>query len=67
MKIHIKQKNCVEQTNKLTTIAISHKNYSILKRLGQTGDSFNDVLGRLLKNNSLLESDIRVEDLNTRL
>ena len=45
----------------LTTISISKKNYFILKRMGQTSDSFNDVLIRILKNNSLLESDSRVE------
>ena len=43
--------------NKLTTIAISKENYFILKKMGQTSDSFNDVLSRLLKNNYLLESD----------
>jgi predicted CopG family antitoxin len=42
--------------NKLTTIAISKENYFILKKMGQTSDSFNDVLSRLLKNNYLLES-----------
>lgn len=33
---------------KLTTISISQDNYLILKELGRTGDSFNDVLSRLL-------------------
>ena len=33
---------------KMTTIAISNENYLILKKLGQTGDSFNDVLTRIL-------------------
>jgi predicted CopG family antitoxin len=33
---------------KLTTISISQENYLILKRLGDTGDSFNDVLTRIL-------------------
>jgi predicted CopG family antitoxin len=32
----------------MTTIAISNENYLILKKLGQTGDSFNDVLTRIL-------------------
>ncbi len=49
-----------EKTNRLTTISISKKNHAILKTLGQTSDSFNDVLTRLLKNNSLLESVTRV-------
>jgi predicted CopG family antitoxin len=45
------------KSNKLTTISISKENYFILKKMGQTSDSFNDVLNRLLKNNYLLESD----------
>ena len=49
-----------ENPNKLTTISISRENRSILKRMGQTSDSFNDVLTRLLKNNSALESVSRV-------
>lgn len=49
-----------EKINGLTTISISKENRSILKRMGQTSDSFNDVLTRILKNNSLLESDSRV-------
>jgi predicted CopG family antitoxin len=47
----------IEKSHKLTTISISKENYFILKKMGQTSDSFNDVLSRLLKNNSLLESD----------
>ena len=48
-------------TKKLTTISISKENYFILKKMGFAGESFNDVLGRILKNNSeLLESDSRV-------
>lgn len=44
-------------SQQLTTIAISKENYYILKRMGFAGDSFNDVLNRILKNNSnLLES-----------
>jgi len=34
---------------KTTTIAISNENYFLLKNLGKTGDSFNDVLSKLLK------------------
>lgn len=49
-----------EKINGLTTISISKENRSILKRMGQTSDSFNDVLTQILKNNSLLESDSRV-------
>jgi predicted CopG family antitoxin len=35
------------------TIAVSHTNYSILKDLGKTGDSFNDVLTSVLKSASV--------------
>ncbi len=45
--------------NNLTTIAISRKNRFILQRMGGAGESFNDVLNRLLKN-QMLESDSRV-------
>jgi predicted CopG family antitoxin len=38
------------KTHGLTTIAISYKNYEVLKELGKTGDSFNDVVSRLLNN-----------------
>ena len=34
--------------NRLTTITIRQNNYQRLKNLGKTGDTFNDVLGRLL-------------------
>ena len=50
----------VKNTQRYTTISISEENYWILKRLGFAGDSFNDVLARLLKNRDLLESDSRV-------
>jgi predicted CopG family antitoxin len=33
----------------LKQIALSKQNYILLKSLGQTGDSFNDVVSRLLK------------------
>jgi predicted CopG family antitoxin len=33
---------------KLRHITISEKNYSKLKELGQAGDSFNDVVDKLL-------------------
>jgi len=39
----------VPNAKNLTTISISKSNYEILKNLGKTGDSFNDVLTRLLK------------------
>jgi predicted CopG family antitoxin len=34
---------------KYKTIAVSPTNYLILKDLGKTGDSFNDVLSKVLK------------------
>lgn len=36
-------------SNKLKQIAISEDNYNILKKLGGTGDSFNDVLTKILR------------------
>jgi predicted CopG family antitoxin len=35
--------------SKLTTIAVSEKNYLTLKSLGRAGDSFNDVLTEVLR------------------
>jgi predicted CopG family antitoxin len=35
--------------NGLTTIAISIANYKAMKEMGRTGDTFNDVLTKLLK------------------
>lgn len=37
--------NCM---NRLTTITIRQNNYERLKNLGKTGETFNDVLGRVL-------------------
>jgi predicted CopG family antitoxin len=42
---------------KLTTISVSDENYLILKKLGNTGDSFNDVLTRILHNNTQPKGD----------
>ena len=36
-------------SQKYTTISISEENYWILKKMGFAGDSFNDVLDRILK------------------
>jgi len=36
--------------DKLRHIVVSQENYSILKRLGRAGDSFNDVITNLVKN-----------------
>jgi len=41
----------------LTTISVSKKNYLILKELGNTGDSFNDVLSRILEDIIYLKED----------
>src|SRR6476620_10138689 len=41
---------------KLTTISVSHANYLTLKELGKTGDSFNDVLTRILNETMQLRS-----------
>lgn len=51
--------------NKLTTIAISRKNRFILQKMGSAGESFNDVLNRLLKNHRL-ESVTRVGTRDTQ-
>jgi predicted CopG family antitoxin len=45
----------IEKSNKLTTISISKENYFILKKMGQTSDSFNDVLSRILKKQPIEE------------
>jgi predicted CopG family antitoxin len=59
-KIENKLEKEIESSKKRTTIAISKENYFILKRMGFTGESFNDVLDRILKNNNdLLESHSR--------
>jgi predicted CopG family antitoxin len=36
-------------TSNLRQIAVSKQNYVLLKSMGQAGDSFNDVITRLLK------------------
>jgi predicted CopG family antitoxin len=47
-------------TTKLKRIAVSSTVYRQLKSLGYAGDSFNDVLVRILEKNQMLESDSRV-------
>ena len=39
----------MDNSHKLTTISITRENYQALKELGKTGDSFNDVLTKLLE------------------
>jgi predicted CopG family antitoxin len=49
---------------KLTTISISYDNYNMLKKMGGTRDSFNDVLTKVLKKVKVVneESDSNVEN-----
>jgi predicted CopG family antitoxin len=56
-------------SSKLKQIAISHENYITLKKLGDAGDSFNDVISRILeKMDDIQYSDFKegakVKDLN---
>jgi predicted CopG family antitoxin len=37
-----------KENNKLTTIAVSRQNYEVLRTMGKTGDSFNDVITNIL-------------------
>jgi len=39
----------IHDIQKLKTIAISEQNYQKLKSLGEFGDSYNDILSRLLE------------------
>jgi predicted CopG family antitoxin len=41
--------NQLQEHNKLKTIVISETNYNKLKMLGYAGDSFNDIISRLLE------------------
>jgi predicted CopG family antitoxin len=38
-----------QKTHGLTTISVSYENYEALKDLGRTGDTFNNVLSKILK------------------
>jgi len=53
------EQNIDENTtrHRLTTIAISSDNYLKLRDLGKTGDSFNDVLTKLLLSHSNGDDD----------
>ena len=42
---------CVPKAKNLTTISITRTTYENLKNLGKTGDTFNDVITRLLSQN----------------
>lgn len=50
-------------SSKLRQIAVDEKTYFALKRLGETGDSFNDVIRRIL--NKLKELQPVQEDGGT--
>ena len=39
----------MNETHKLTTISITRQNYEALRELGKTGDSFKDILTKLLE------------------
>jgi predicted CopG family antitoxin len=43
----------------LKQIAISKRNYELLKKLGGAGDSFNDVISQLLKDATVIAIDKR--------
>lgn len=40
--------NVVNELHERTTISLSKENYEKLSRLGFAGESFNDVIGRLI-------------------
>jgi predicted CopG family antitoxin len=46
----------------LTTISISVENYLALKQLGKTGDSFNNVITQLLRNNFIQTGSKRIRN-----
>ena len=47
-------------SNNLKHITVNNDNYYTLKRLGNAGDSFNDVITELLKKLGSLQTDLRV-------
>jgi predicted CopG family antitoxin len=47
-------------SEKLRQIAVSQANYLTLKRLGNAGDSFNDVLTEVLKKVNKRQNDVGV-------
>jgi predicted CopG family antitoxin len=46
----------------LKQIAVSKQNYILLKQLGQAGDSFNDVVSRLLKSTGAVTQQKKTEE-----
>ena len=49
--------NQAKDSRQFTTIAISNENYQILKRYGEFGESFNDIVSKILN-----QSKIQVEN-----
>jgi predicted CopG family antitoxin len=47
----------VPNQKNLTTISVTRDNYLLLKNLGKTGDTFNDVITRLLEIKNQKEND----------
>jgi predicted CopG family antitoxin len=46
--------------NTLKHITVNEENYNTLKRLGNTADSFNDVITELLRKLDSQQTDVRV-------
>jgi len=51
------KRNVTKERTTSTTISISYANYRHLKRLGDVGDSFNDVLTNILREIKILKPD----------
>jgi hypothetical protein len=51
----------LKDLKKLKLIAVSTQNYEKLRRLGNTPDSFNTIISRILKEIEMLESESRVD------
>lgn len=49
--------NQYKDSRHFTTIAISNKNYQILKRYGEFGESFNDIISKILKHSKQHEEE----------
>jgi hypothetical protein len=41
-----------------TTIAVSKENYELLKQYGKFGETFNDILSRILRQNTELKEEV---------
>ena len=47
-----------KDSRQFTTIAISHENYQILKRYGEFGESFNDIVSKILTYSKLQKKEV---------